>query len=203
MTRRPDLILASGSATRRTMLRAAGVDLEVLSASIDEAEARRQLVANKASITPVEIAEELAVAKAEDVSRLRRDAFVIGSDQVLELDGEILTKPTDIAGVYATLEKLNGKTHALHSAVALARGGATVWSICDTARLTMRTLSPDFVDAYVARVGEAVCQSVGAYQIEDFGIQLFERIKGDHFTILGMPLLPLLNELRARGVVAA
>lgn len=199
----PHLILGSGSATRRKMLRNAGISFEVTAADVDEAILRDELTANDPQITPADIATALAAAKALAVSRRHPDGLVIGSDQVLDLDGEILTKPQDAAGVRTTLQKLSGKTHALHAAVALALGGTIVWSNLDTARLTMRPLSAQFIEGYVARVGEQVCQSVGAYQIEDLGIQLFQRIDGDHFTILGMPFLPLLSELRERGVIPA
>ncbi len=199
----PRLILASGSATRRDMLRAAGVSFDIVPADVDEPALRQDLVAGNPQVTPAAIAAALAAAKARDVSRRYPQAVVIGSDQVLDLDGEIFAKPHDIAGVRATLQHLSGRTHALHAAVALARGDDVVWTANDTARLTMRPLSPQFVDGYIARVGEQACQSVGAYQIEGLGIQLFARIEGDHFTILGLPLLPLLQELRAQGVLAA
>lgn len=197
------LILASGSATRREMLRAAGVSFDIMPAEIDEPALRDALVADNPHVTPTAVAAALAAAKARDVGRRQPQALVIGSDQVLELDGEIFAKPQDAAGVRATLQRLSGRTHALHAAVALARGDDVVWSANDTATLTMRPLSSALIESYIEGVGAAVCQSVGAYQIEGRGIQLFSRIDGDHFTILGMPLLPLLQELRAQGVLAA
>lgn len=198
----PHLILASGSSTRRAMLAAAGVAFEVVPADVDEPALRSAFRQQHPRATSMNIAEMLAAAKAQDVGRRHPQALVIGSDQVLDLDGEIFAKPHDAAGVRTTLQRLSGRTHALHAAVALARGEDVAWSANDTATLTMRALSPAFIDGYVDRAGAAVCQSVGAYQIEGLGIQLFKRIDGDHFTILGMPLLPLLQELRAQGVLA-
>lgn len=204
MTSRPSarLILASGSATRRAMLQAAGIVFDVVPADVDEPAVRHALLAENSNATPVEIAQALAAAKSKDVSRRNPGAIVIGSDQVLDCDGEIFSKPDGIAGVRATLEKLSNRTHSLHAAVALSCAGRVTWAACDSARLTMRRLSPSFIDGYVARTGGSVCQSVGAYQIEGYGIQLFDRVDGDHFTILGMPLLPLLGELRAKGALA-
>ena len=192
-------ILASGSATRRAMLLAAGVTFDVVPADVDEPAVRHQLVAEDAGVTPAELAQALAAAKSKEVSRRYPGAIVIGSDQVLECDGEIFFKPGDASGVRTTLEKLTDRTHSLHAAVALSSSGRVGWAACDTARLTMRRLSPAFIDDYVARTGEAVLGSVGAYQIEGLGVQLFDHIEGNHFTILGMPLLPLLSELRAQG----
>lgn len=197
------VILASGSAARRAMLQAAGVVFDVMPATIDEEHLRQALVADNADIGPVEIAAELAAAKAAAVSQQKPQALVIGSDQVLDIEGDLLTKPGDAAGVRASLERLSGRTHALHSAVALAQNGILLWSNSDTARLTMRPLTAAAIERYVDAAGDGVHQCVGAYQIEGLGIQLFDRIEGDHFTILGMPLLPLLAQLRTRGAIAA
>jgi septum formation protein len=197
------VILASGSAARRAMLQAAGVVFDVMPATIDEEHLRQALLADNADIGPVEIAAELAAAKAAAVSQQQPDALVIGSDQVLDIEGDLLTKPGDAAGVRASLERLSGRTHALHSAVALAQNGIVLWSSSDTARLTMRPLTAAAIERYVDAAGDGVHQCVGAYQIEGLGIQLFDRIEGDHFTILGMPLLPLLAQLRTRGAIAA
>lgn len=197
------VILASGSAARRAMLQAAGVVFDVMPATIDEEHLRQALVADNADIGPVAIAVELAAAKAAAVSQQKPQALVIGSDQVLDIEGDLLTKPGDAAGVRASLERLSGRTHALHSAVALAQNGILLWSNGDTARLTMRPLTAPAIERYVDAAGDGVHQCVGAYQIEGLGIQLFDRIEGDHFTILGMPLLPLLAQLRTRGAIAA
>jgi len=137
------------------------------------------------------------------VSRRHRGALVIGGDQVLALGPELLTKARDEAAARATLGKLKGRVHELHSAVALAADGKVLWSHTGTARLKMRDFSDAFLDEYVTRAGERIRQSVGAYELEGLGVQLFEAIEGDYFTILGLPLLPLLAELRAREMIAA
>jgi septum formation protein len=135
------------------------------------------------------------------VSEGNPESLVIGADQVLELDGERLTKPADMEAARQQLLRLSGKTHTLHSAVAGARGGKIVWQHAEAAHMTMRAFSPRFVGRYLAAVGDEALTSVGAYQVEGRGIQLFERIDGDFFTILGLPLLPLLLFLRAEGIV--
>ena len=129
--------------------------------------------------------------------------LVIGADQVLALGDETLGKPHDLVAARAQLERLRGRTHRLISAVALALGGRVVWSKVDTASLTVRELSAAFLDEYLARCGERLLGIAGAYEIEGLGIQLFDRVEGDYFTIVGLPLLPLLAELRARGMVQA
>lgn len=200
----PRLILASGSRARRDMLSAAGVTFTVQAADIDEAAMRSSLAAEHGDdiVPPEDVAEILAIAKAEAVSAIHPEAFVIGSDQVLALHDEIFTKPEDAAAAKAQLERLRGATHRLYSAVALVRGGEVLFAEVDAAYLTMRNFSDTFLAAYLTRVGDAVTSSVGAYQLESAGIQLFEAVDGDYFTILGMPLLPLLGELRRQGVIA-
>ncbi|MGE5510684.1 MAG: Maf family nucleotide pyrophosphatase [Bacteroidota bacterium] len=198
-----DLVLASGSRSRRQMLEAAGASFAVEPAEVDENAIRETLQAGDNAIDPADVAEVLARAKAEAVSRKRPDALVIGADQVLALDDEIFEKPRGLDGARAHLRRLRGRAHQLHSAVVLAERGEVVWSYADTADLTMRTFSDQFLDDYLRRAGPIVCESVGAYQLEGLGIQLFQRIEGDYFTILGLPLLPLLAELRTRGALAA
>jgi septum formation protein len=195
------VILASASRTRRTMLEAAGLDFEVVPSTIDERAVGDALSADNRPIDPADLAEVLARAKAEQASRRNPGAVVIGADQVLTLDGEVLVKAADFDAVRETLLKLRGRTHQLHSAVALADRGEATWTFVDTAHLTMRRFSTAFLGQYLARVGAAAFESVGGYQIEGFGIQLFERIDGDYFTVLGLPLLPLLTELRSRKIV--
>jgi septum formation protein len=195
------IILASASRTRRAILEAAGLEFEVVSSGIDERGVRDALSAGNGPIDPADLAEVLARAKAEQVSRRNADATVVGADQVLALDGEVLVKAADFDAVRETLLKLRGRTHQLHSAVALADRGEATWTFVDTAHLTMRRFSTAFLGQYLARVGAAAFESVGGYQIEGFGIQLFERIDGDYFTVLGLPLLPLLTELRSRKIV--
>jgi septum formation protein len=184
------------------MLTAAGVSFEILVADVDERAIREALTDGDAEIEPADIAEVLARAKAEAVSRLRPEALVIGADQVLALDGRIYEKPADIAAAEAALLQLRGRTHQLHAAVAIAEAGEVTWSAYDDANLTMREFSGAFLRRYLADVGPRVCESVGAYQLEGLGVNLFDRIEGDFFTILGMPLLPVLAELRARGMMA-
>jgi septum formation protein len=198
---RPGLILASGSRTRREMLQAAGLAFTVVPADVDEAALRDRMRREDGAMTPAEIAAALARAKAEAVSRDHPKALVIGADQVLALGDRILDKARDVAEARRTLTTLRGATHELHSAVALAERGAIAWTFVAMARLAMRAFSDAVIDDYLARAGSAVCTSVGAYQIEGPGIQLFERVEGDHFTILGLPLLPLLAELRSRKVL--
>lgn len=198
----PHIILASASRSRRAMLSAAGVAFDVVPSSVDERAIREALGDEETEIEPDDVADILARAKAEDVSRLHPDALVIGSDQVLALGEDIYEKPANMAEARAHLMSFRGQVHELHAAVAIAENGVTVWSTTETAALTMRPFSTKFLDAYLAQAGDMVLQSVGAYQLEGLGIQLFEKIDGDYFTILGMPLLPLLGELRRRKVIS-
>lgn len=183
------------------MLQAAGLSFEAIASDVDEPQVRRALEASGPDASPKAIACALAAAKAVDVSRARPDALVIGGDQVLALGDRIFEKPGTLAGARDHLMAFRGKTHVLVSAVALAKAGQIVWQHVETASLTVRSFSPAFLDRYLAAAGEDVCQSVGAYQLEGLGAQLFERIEGDYFTILGLPLIALLGELRARGMI--
>ena len=204
------LILASGSAARRQMLSAAGVAFNVVPARVDEVAIKSAILGDTRidAQTPAQIARELAAAKALDVGRRNPRALVIGSDQVLSLEFDdapffaLFDKPASRDDARAHLGRLRGRRHALISAVALVANGHVAWEHCDVARLTMRNFSDAFLDNYLARAGDAVLGSVGCYQLEGLGIQLFDRIEGDYFTILGMPLLPLLGELRNRKVIA-
>jgi septum formation protein len=197
------IILASTSRARREMLAAAGVPFTVEAADVDEPAIRKTLLAAGSAATPPQIADALARAKAEDVSQRHKGSLVIGGDQVLALGTELLTKAKDEATARATLKKLRGKTHELHSAVALAADGKVLWTHTGTARLKMRDFSDAFLEEYLTRAGDRIGQSVGAYELEGLGVQLFDKIEGDYFTILGLPLLPLLAELRAQGMIAA
>ena len=197
------LVLASGSRSRRQMLEAAGLTFTVAPADLDERAICETLSAGDTQVDPADVAEVLARAKAETMSRTYSDGLVIGADQVLALGDEIFEKPAGLDGARAHLTKLSGRTHQLHSAVVLAEAGEIAWAYVDTASLTMRALAPAFIDDYLSRAGAVVCELVGAYQLEGLGVQLFERIEGDYFTILGLPLLPLLAELRLRGVIAS
>lgn len=188
------IILASQSATRIAILRNAGVVFDTLPTQVDERAVEGPLAAAGAS--PGEIALALAEAKAEAVARENSAACVIGADQTLEAGSERWHKPATIEEARAQLHALAGRTHRLRSAVVGLHGDDPPWRHLDTAVLTMRPLTRSEIDAYLHRVGETALQSVGAYQIEGPGIQLFERIDGDYFTILGLPLLPLLRWLR-------
>lgn len=195
-----EVLLASASPFRRRLLKAAGVPFRVVPADVDEAPLERSLAGK---VSAAGLAEALAAAKAESVSARLPDDLVIGADQVLAFGEELLGKPADIAAARVQLERLRGSTHRLLSAVVLAQGGRVVWSKVDTATLTMRAFSGAFLDGYLARSGERLLATAGAYEIEGLGIQLFDRVEGDYFTIIGLPLLPLLAELRARGVIQA
>ncbi len=197
----PHLILASGSPTRAAVLRAAGLAFHVVPARVDEPAMFRQAVADNADILPSEIATLLACAKAREVSLRYPRALVIGGDQVLGAGNEMIFKAADRAEAKLTLLKLRGREHALHSTVVLASGGDVVWSAFDTAYLAMRNFSESFLEDYLDRAGDALSSSAGAYHVEGLGANLFDSIAGNHATILGLPLLPLLAELRARHVL--
>ncbi|HHY50175.1 MAG TPA: hypothetical protein GYA10_10555 [Alphaproteobacteria bacterium] len=184
------LVLASGSPIRKALLEGAGIAVTAISADVNERAIEAAALGENAA--PARIAVLLAKAKAEAVP----GEVVIGADQVLELEGTILHKPDNIAEARRRLDALNGRTHVLHSGVALAQHGAVVWSACATSRLTMRAFDTAERDDYLAAEGNDVLTSVGAYRYEGRGIRLFERIEGEHSAILGLPLLPLLAALR-------
>ena len=189
------LVLASRSAVRRTLLEAAGVPVEVRPADIDE----RSLETGVPSEAPAAVAALLARQKALAVAALHPARLVLGADQVLALDAKLFSKPADRAAARAQLRALSGRTHELHAAIAFVRDATVVFEHVGTARLTMRSFSDRFLDAYLEAVGSAATASVGAYQIEGLGIQLFERVEGDYFTVLGLPLLTALDFLRRHG----
>lgn len=191
------LILASRSAARRAMLTGAGVPFEAEDAGVDEP----AIKAAFGSEAPSALAVELAQAKALAVSARRAGAWVLGSDQTLAFDDGLISKAPSLEAARDRLRIMRGREHQLHSGAALARDGAVVWSGVDTARMTMREFSDAFLDAYLAAEGEPVLASVGAYRLEGMGSQLFERVEGDYFTVLGMPLWPVLAELRRVGVI--
>jgi len=193
------LILASASAARATMLRQAGLDFDVVPARIDETEIKRGLQAEGAG--PREAAEALAELKARRGTPPSDPSFVIAADQMLACEGRWYDKPAGPAAAREQLRALRGRTHDLVSAVVVARNGGIIWRHIDTARMTMRDFSDAFLDAYLAQAGDSVLQSVGCYQLEGLGVQLFSRIQGDFFTILGLPLLPLLDFLRGHQVL--
>lgn len=194
-----DLVLASGSATRAALLRAAGLAPLIDPAAIDEDQTKAALRADGAD--PAAAATALADLKAQRVSRRRPGALVLGCDQLLDCDGAWFDKPGDMAAARRQLLALRGRTHRLHCAAVAVRDGGRIWHQTAMAELTMRPFSESFLDSYLALAGEAVLGSVGAYQLEGPGVQLFSRVAGDWFTILGLPLLPLLGFLRDHGVL--
>jgi septum formation protein len=193
------LLLASKSDSRRALLESAGIPLEVSPTDIDE----RAVEARAGHVDASEVAAVLAHAKALSVAGQNPGRLVLGADQTLALGQRRFSKPADRAVARDQLQTLRGKTHVLHSALAVARDGTIVFEHREDARLTMRMFSDGFLDRYLDAVGDAVTASVGAYQVERIGIQLFERIDGSHFTILGLPLLPLLDFLRREGCLSA
>jgi septum formation protein len=192
------LVLASRSAVRRTLLEAAGVPVEICPADIDE----RGVEAGAPLQAPVAIAALLAREKASVIAARNRGRLVLGADQTLSLDGRRFTKPADRTAARAQLRALSGRTHELYSAIAFVQGDSVLFEHVGVARLTMRAVSDRFLDDYLDAVGDAATASVGAYQLEGFGIQLFERLDGDYFTVLGLPLLTALDFLRRHGCLA-
>jgi septum formation protein len=193
------LVLASKSAVRRLVLESSGIPLEIVPADIDE----RGLETQAGARTPGEVAILLAHEKARAVSARLAERLVLGADQTLALGEQRFSKPADRAAARAQLMALRGRTHELHSAISLQRDGVVVFEHCAVARLTMRAFSVDFLAAYMDAVGDAMLASVGCYQVEGQGIHLFDRIEGDHFTVMGLPLVPLLEFLRREGSLAA
>jgi septum formation protein len=191
------LILASQSRARQMLLANAGLAFEAVPADIDE----RAIQQKSGLLGPGEIAALLAQEKALFVSAEMPDRYVVGADQTLALGQRLFSKPAGRAQAAEQLRALAGNTHELHSAVSVARGGKLLFSEVSIARMTMRQLSGEEIRTYLGAAGEAVTTSVGAYQLEGLGVHLFERIEGDHFTILGLPLLPLLAFLRGQGLL--
>jgi septum formation protein len=193
------LLLASRSAARRTLLEAAGIPVELHPADIDE----RSLEADAGLAAPAEIAALLARAKASAIAALRPGRLVLGADQTLALGAERFAKPVDRAAARSQLRALSGRTHELHSAVAFMQDATVLFEYVGSARLTMRKLTDQLLDQYLETVGSAATASVGAYQIEGPGVQLFERVEGDYFTVLGLPLFAALDFLRRRGCLTS
>jgi septum formation protein len=187
------LILASQSQTRKGLLQNAGIAFEAMPARVNERDIEAASLVERRS--PADVALSLATAKALSVSGL----LVVGSDQVLDLDGTILHKAANLTEARSRLDQLRGRTHRLHAAVVLAKDGTIVWSFVDTVSLTMRSFTDAERDAVLAAEGDGVLGSVGAYRLEGPSIHLFEKIEGDYFSILGLPLLPLIAALRAHA----
>ena len=195
------LILGSASPHRRRLLQAAGLTFKVVPAAIDEAAIKRALAAEGRDGGGV--ASRLAGVKAQAVSARFAEAMVIGADQVLECEGRLFDKPGQLANARRQLQRLRGRAHHLHTAVVLAHQRGIVWQHSETASLVMRPFSDAFLESYLSAAGETIWGTVGAYEIEGRGIQLFASVRGDASSIIGLPLLPLLTELRARGMIAA
>jgi septum formation protein len=192
------LVLASRSKVRQTLLEGAGIPVEVRPADLDE----RRFEADAVSTAPGAIAAYLAREKARAAARVHPRRLTLGADQTLALGAERFSKPADIAAARMQLCALSGRTHELHSAIAFVEDGTVLFEHVGVARLTMRTFSEEFLDLYLKTAGNAATASVGAYQLESIGIQLFERVDGDYFTVLGLPLLQALEFLRQRGRLA-
>ncbi|NIJ42264.1 septum formation protein [Parvibaculum indicum] len=205
MTR--SLILGSGSAVRAMLLSQAGVEFEVVTSEVDEDEIKDEFSKSEqlgdTEFATDKLALKLAEAKALAVAAKRPDALVIGADQILSCEGRRFDKPKSLDEARTNLKFFRGKPHILHGGIAIAQGDAIIWGHSDRATLTMRGFTDAFLEEYLARLGDEVLKSVGCYQIEGPGVQLFERIEGDYFTILGLPLLALLAELRRLAAVPA
>lgn len=193
------LILASGSISRARLLAAAGVAFEIVSPNVDEDAVKEAMLAENAPAR--DIADALAALKASKVSLSQPGALVIGADLILVFEGELISKAADTATARALLKRLAGKTHELIAAAVLAKDGAVVWRHAARAELAMRPFSDAFLEGYLERNGDAILSSVGCYFLEGEGVQLFTHIKGDYFTILGLPMIPLLNALREFGAL--
>lgn len=195
----PRIVLASASATRNRLLKTAGVTFTTVAPSVDEESIKRTTMDRGIAIS--ELAICLAKAKALTVAKAHSSCVVVGADQILIADGRALGKPRDVDGAREQLLSLRGRSHALKTAVACALAGRIEWSHVESAHLTMRDFSTDFLETYLTAEGSAVTESVGGYKIEGRGVQLFEKITGDYFAILGLPLLPLLQFLRSCGAI--
>lgn len=191
------LILASKSKSRQDLLDAAGVDFKCVSAGIDEDAIKKEMRGDGQDSLQTSL--QLATQKAMAVSKKYPKAFVIGADQILDLNGEWFSKPADVNIAHKHLKKLRNKTHLLVNGTAVVKNGSLVWFDNSVVKVTMRDFSDNFLDDYLAEAGEDVCNSVGAYYMEDLGAQLVKSYEGDYFSILGLPLLPLLECLRTCG----
>ena len=194
----PDIILASGSASRRTLLAGAGVVARSIKPNVDESATKNAMRAENLSVR--DQAMRLAEMKAMKISS-REPGLVIGGDQMLNLDGEAFDKPSTLEAAAVHLRKLSGKSHRLETAIVIAENGELIWRHLARPKLSVRTLTEKFITSYVDQCGEALLSTVGAYQLEGMGAQIFSKIEGDYFSILGLPLLPLLDYLRVRGVL--
>lgn len=196
-----DVVLASGSRIRRALLQSAGLSFTVAPADLDEGQIRHRLQSENDAVSAEDIALALATAKAKLIAKDHANALVIGCDQTLKFEDRIYEKARDLTTIRETLLSFRGKTHRLCSAVAIVQNSDVIWSTVQHADLTMRNYSENFIDEYLARVGNEAMDSLGGYQLEAQGIQLFDSIDGDYFTVLGLPLLSLVKELRSLKVL--
>ena len=196
-----EIILASNSKGRAALLEGAGLRFDRQPADLDERAIEQSLCVDGFCPDPADVAMVLARAKAERISTQHQDAFVIGADQVLALGEQIFEKPASMDIARENLLQFRGRTHHLHAAICVAQKGQTIWQYSESAAMTMRDFSIDFLADYLVEAGESVKTSVGAYRLEETGIHLFEKIEGSYFTILGLPLIPLLDFFRQQGVI--
>jgi septum formation protein len=191
------LVLASSSPARAKMLRDAGLDIEVRPSPLDETAAKREL--GGAALTPPGVAQRLAVAKALAVDA-RPEEWILGADQTLDLEGALLDKPCDLTALKTQLERLRGREHRLHAAAALVRGGCVMWEGCSPVRVVMRPLADEEIARYIEAEGSNVAGCVGGYRLEGPGVRLLEAVEGEYFSVLGLPLLGLLEAMRGLGI---
>jgi septum formation protein len=194
-----EIVLASASRSRAALLANAGIDVLIEAAHIDESLVKDNALRTQSSVDTV--AALLACKKAKKISKIHPDALVIGADQMLDCDGKWLDKPDSLVSAGETLRLLRGREHKLITSVSVVHQGKEIWAFTDRADLLMRDFSDNFLNAYLSSVGNDVMLSVGAYQLEGIGAQLFERVDGDYFTILGLPIIPLLAFLREKNVI--
>ena len=199
-TKMCNIILASTSSIRRKILFDAGIEHEAISPAIDEAAEKAKIYQKNPNITPVEQAQALSMLKAKSLDL--PDRLIIGADQILSLGNQSFEKPKNIDEAKTHLQILRGKTHTLETTISCAKNGVEIWTYVSQPKLTMRNFNDDFLNNYIDRAGTELLTSVGAYKLEKEGIQLFEKIEGDYFSILGLPILPLLSFLRSEGVIS-
>ena len=198
-----DLVLASETGSLRRLLEASGLAFRVVPLNLDEVATHQALLKNMGETDPADVAEMLTRAKIDEASARFPGALIIGAHQVISLNGKLLEKPNTIDAARDRLFELRDKTHELHSAVALAKEGQIIWTHVETAQLTMRSFSAQFVGRYLAAAGPQICEAPGAYELDGIGLQLFDRIQGDYLALLGVPILLLFARLRESGFVAS
>jgi septum formation protein len=199
-TKMCNIILASTSSIRRKILFDAGIEHEAISPAIDEAAEKAKLYQKNPNFTPVELAQALSMLKAKSLDLPGR--LIIGADQILSLENQSFEKPKNIDEAKTHLQILRGKTHTLETTISCVKNGVEIWTYVSQPKLTMRNFNDDFLNNYIDQAGTTLLTSVGAYKLEKEGIQLFEKIEGDYFSILGLPILPLLSFLRSEGVIS-